>query len=163
MEIFGISRGMSLVVLLLLIGLTSIAIFFFVRSAPPRTIVITTGPEASMFHTNAWKYAAILASNDVTLNVLTSHGSLENLNRLTDDSFHVDVGLVQGGVTNPTMGKLVSLGSVSYQPLLVFYRGTSTVEMLSELSGKKLAIGPVELRDADGNPVKGTAAGVGAH
>src|SRR2546426_231325 len=80
MEIFGISRGMSLVVLLLLIGLTSIAIFFFVRSAPPRTIVITTGPEASMFHTNAWKYAAILASNDVTLKVLTSHGSLENLN-----------------------------------------------------------------------------------
>ncbi len=32
-----------------------------------------------------------------------------------------------------------------------------------EDSLKKLAIGPVELRDADGNPVKGTAAGVGAH
>ena len=32
-----------------------------------------------------------------------------------------------------------------------------------EDSLKKLAIGPVELRDADGNPVKATAAGVGAH
>ena len=108
MEFFGISRGVSLAMVLLVMALISVAIFFFVRSAPPRTITMTTGPEGSMFHTNAWKYAAILASNGVTLRILTSHGSLENLNRLTDDSLHVDVGLVQSGVTNAAMGKLLS-------------------------------------------------------
>jgi len=110
MEFFGISRGVSLAMVLLVMALISVAIFFFVRSAPPRTITMTTGPEGSMFHTNAWKFAAILASNGVTLRILTSHGSLENLNRLTDDSLHVDVGLVQSGVTNAGMGKLLSLG-----------------------------------------------------
>src|SRR5215467_8834590 len=91
MEFFGISRGMSLTVLFLVTALISVAIYFFVRSAPPRTITMTTGPEGSMFYTNATRYAAILARNGVTLRVLTSHGSIENLNRLVDDSFKVDV------------------------------------------------------------------------
>jgi len=50
--------------------------FFFVRSAPPRTITMTTGPEESMFHTNAWKFAAILAATG-DLRILTSPWSLE--------------------------------------------------------------------------------------
>jgi hypothetical protein len=39
--------------------------------------------------------------------------------------------------------KLVSLGSVAYEPLLVFYRSAAPVDFLSELNGKRLAIGPV--------------------
>jgi hypothetical protein len=141
MEFFGISRGMTLTVLFLVTGFVSAAIYFFVRSAPPRKIIMTTGPEGSMFYTNAARYASILARNGVTLQVLTSHGSIENLNRLVDDSFKVDVGFVQGGVTNPAISKVVSLGSISYQPLLIFYRGEA-VELLSGLGGKRVAIGP---------------------
>ena len=36
---------------------------------------------------------------------------------------------------------LVSLGSVSYEPLFVFYRGAASLSILSELDGKRLAIG----------------------
>ena len=53
-------------------------------------------------------------------------------------------GLVQGGVANGlNIDKLISLGSISYEPLLVFYRGDRSVDLLSQLSGKRLAIGPV--------------------
>jgi hypothetical protein len=38
--------------------------------------------------------------------------------------------------------KLTSLGSVSYEPLLVFYRGVRSLNVLSGLNGKRLAIGP---------------------
>ena len=38
--------------------------------------------------------------------------------------------------------KLVSLGSIFYEPLMVFYRGAKSVDLLSELNGKRLAIGP---------------------
>ena len=38
--------------------------------------------------------------------------------------------------------KLVSLGSIGYEPLLVFYRGTNPITMFSQLQGKRLAIGP---------------------
>jgi TRAP-type uncharacterized transport system substrate-binding protein len=83
-----------------------------------------------------------LARQGVKLKILPSEGSLENLQRLDDPSFHVDVGFVQGGITNVATDKLVSLGSISYQPLLVFYRG-APVESLSDLTGRRLAIGPV--------------------
>jgi hypothetical protein len=38
--------------------------------------------------------------------------------------------------------QLVSLGSVAYEPLLIFYRSATPLELLSELNGKRLAIGP---------------------
>lgn len=142
LENFGIGRaatiGMFVSIGLVLIG----AVFFFVHSAPPSSITITSGPEGSIFYTNAFKYAIFLKRQGVKLNILTSNGSLENLQRLDDPSVKVDVGFVQGGITNGGTDKLVSLGSISYQPLLVFYRG-APLESLAGLAGKRLAIGPV--------------------
>ena len=39
--------------------------------------------------------------------------------------------------------KLVSLGSVAYEPLLLFYRSAKPVDLLSQLNGKRLVTGPV--------------------
>lgn len=142
MEIFGISRTFTISAILFILLLLALAVFLFLRSAPPTTITITSGPEGSVYHTNAMRYASVLARYGVKVKVLDSHGSLENLQRLVDPAFKVDVGFVQGGVTNDRMDKLMSLGSISYQPLLVFYRG-APVELLSELAGKRIAIGPV--------------------
>jgi TRAP transporter TAXI family solute receptor len=144
METFGLSRALALAAVLLTSLVVVAAVFWFFHSAPPHTITITGGPPGSTFETNAWKYAKILASNGVTLRILPSQGSLENLQRLQNPSFDVDIGFVQGGVTNATnSGKLISLGSISYQPLLVFYRCATPVTLLSDLKGKRLAIGPV--------------------
>ena len=141
-EIFGVGRAATFAVIIFS-GLVLIsAVFFFVHSAPPGTITITTGPEGSIFYTNASKYSIFLARQSMKLNILTSAGSLENLQRLSNPAFKVDVGFVQGGITNGATDQLVSLGSISYQPLLVFYRGTP-IESLADLAGKRLAIGPV--------------------
>jgi TRAP-type uncharacterized transport system substrate-binding protein len=119
-----------------------LAVFWFFESAPPKTIIITSGTEGSSFQTNAERYQSILARDGVTLKILHSQGSAENLKRLRDASFPVDIGFVQGGVTNVTGGaSLVSLGSINYEPLFVFYRGTNTMTILSQLEGKRLAIG----------------------
>jgi len=142
-EFFGLGRVVAIIIILLISLSTIFAVFWFFHSAPPSTIIITSGPEGSVFRTNAEKYARILARNGVKLKILSSEGSLENLKRLTDPSFRVDIGFVQGGVTaGLKIDKLVSLGSISYQPLLVFYRSIVPVDLLSELSGKQLAIGP---------------------
>lgn len=141
-ETFGLGRGAAFGAIFLISLVTVSAGYWFFKSAPPSSIIITSGPEGSLFQTNAEKYRVILARNHLKLVILPSHGSMENLQRLADPSFHVDIGFVQGGVTNEaSLERLVSLGSISYQPLLVFYRGTGTVETLSELSGKRLAIG----------------------
>jgi TRAP-type uncharacterized transport system substrate-binding protein len=143
-ETFGLSRPLAVGALALVSLVTVFAVFWFFHSAPPRTITITAGPKGSSFEGWAEKYRAILASNHVTMRVLESEGSLQNLQRLNDRRLtRVDIGFVQGGVTNATSGsKLVSLGSVSYEPLFVFYRAAAPIGLLSELNGKKLAIGP---------------------
>ena len=116
--------------------------FRFVRPAPPDTITITTGIEGSNFRTSAEKYQKILARNGVNIEILPSDGALQNLQRLREPGFKVDVGFVQGGLSSEgDTAELVSLGSVFYVPLVVFYRSVHPLDRLSDFKGKRLAIG----------------------
>ncbi len=143
LDLFGLSRGAALTTILSICAALALAVFWFFFTAPPKTIIITTGAAGSSFQKFAQGYKTNLAANGVTLVPLPSEGSSQNLQRLEDARFRVDVGFVQGGVTNaPGNRPLVSLGSISYEPLFVFYRGTSNYSILSELEGKRLAIGP---------------------
>lgn len=142
-EIFGLGRVAATAAFLATVTVLAFTVFWFFYSAPPNTITISSGPPGSTFETNAFKYLGILRTNHVTLKIISSEGSEENLKRLDDPAFHVDVGFVQGGVTNGCeKSKLVSLGSISYEPLLIFYRGATSLGLISELKGKRLAIGP---------------------
>lgn len=117
--------------------------FRFVQPAPPENIILTAGPENSSYQNNAQKYKKIIERNGISVQILTSHGALENLQRLADPEFKVDVGFVQGGLKDGLETEhLRSLGSIQTQPLLVFYRGNAPVSQLSQFRGKRLAIGP---------------------
>jgi len=116
-------------------------VVWLVDPAPPRTIVMSGGPHDSSFLLAANEYKKILARNGITLKVLESDGSMQNLQRLLDPKQHVDIALVQGGVSDGlAISSLMSLGSVFYDPIVVFYRG-SGITGLSQLEGKKIAIG----------------------
>lgn len=125
---------------------SSIAIavaFHFVQPAPPSIITISSGPDGSTFRSVAEKYRSILARNGIKLEILPSEGSLDNLKRLTDANSKVDVGFVQGGMaTGSDISNVVSLGSVFYEPLAIVYRSARPIQRLSELKGKRIAIGP---------------------
>src|SRR4051812_20525451 len=114
----------------------------YVRPAPPRTLVMTSGAPGSSFQNSAEKYRAILARQGVTLDILPSQGSLQNLKRLSDPNFKVDIGFVQGGLSNlGDPSKVMSLGSVFYVPVFLFYRAPKPLKLMSELDGKRIAIG----------------------
>lgn len=140
MDLFDVGPGVAITALTAAFFVILLSVVYFVRSAPPTEITISTGPDGSVSQRNALKYADILKKDGVKLNIIKSDGSLENLQRLEDPKSNVDVAFVQGGVVNDKMDGLVSLGSVTYQPLLVFYRG-KPIEFLSGLAGKKVAIG----------------------
>jgi len=128
-------------VLLLSIAAILLALHF-VRPAPPHTLTISSGPDGSTFRTVAEKYQKILARSGVKLVIKPSKGSEENLEHLIDADSDVDVGFVQGGVTaDGDSSDLVSLGSVFYEPLTIFYRSPKPLQRLSELQGKRIAIG----------------------
>lgn len=141
-ETFGFSPLLATGVALFLFVLCSLAVLWVIRSAPPRTIFIATGPARSSFQRHADSYQKHLAPHGVTLEFLPSHGSLENLQLLQSATTRVDLGFVQGGLPKDTkLDGLVSLGSVAYQPLWVFYRSPAPISRLAELAGKKIAVG----------------------
>lgn len=141
-NLFG--RGLVLSIgVILAIGLTiSLGVFIFFNTAAPTTLTITSGPERSSFSRNAEKYKKILAREGVTLNILPSEGSTQNLSRLLDPKTTVDVGFVLGGEVSKTTNveSLMSLGSINYQPLMIFYQGPVR-HLLSEFKGARLDIG----------------------
>jgi TRAP-type uncharacterized transport system substrate-binding protein len=114
----------------------------FVRPAPPSSLTLSAGPPGSSFQTAAQQYQKILARNGIKLKIVNSEGSLDNLNRLTDENSGVDVAFVQSGITGEgDASDLVSLGSMFYQPVIIFYRSREPMERLSELRGRRIAIG----------------------
>lgn len=130
----------------LIVGIGFVVAYQFVEPAPPSKMVITTGGESGAYYQFAKRYAAILARDGIELEVMKSAGSLENLQRLQDDV--AQIGFVQGGVIPPgedpdnaeDLG-LLSLGSMFYEPVWVFYRGEKPLSRLTELRGKRIAIG----------------------
>lgn len=130
----------------LIVGIGFAVAYQFVEPAPPKKITISTGGESGAYYQFAQRYAAILARSGVKLEIRTSAGSLENLARLSHDE--AQIGFVQGGVVEPKEdldakddSGLLSLGSVFYEPVWVFYRGEKRLERLTELRGKRIAIG----------------------
>ena len=131
----------------LIVGIGFVIAFQFFRPAPPNRIVITTVSDAGAYYAYSGRYATILARNGVTLEVRTSAGSLQNIERLQNDE--AQVGFVQGGVVEPqgdpdeedTDSRLLSLGSVFFEPVWVFYRGDRRFDRLTDLKGKRIAIG----------------------
>ena len=116
--------------------------YHFVRPAPPSTIVMSGGRAGSIFEATAERYRKILARNGIRLEIVPSEGSLQNLQRLADPDSKVDVGFVQGGLAaQGDPDKVVSLGSMFYAPVAVFYRARKPIERLSQLEGKSIAIG----------------------
>jgi len=118
----------------------------FVRPAPPHSLTMSGGPAGSSFETDAERYQTFLAQYGIHLKIIPSAGSLQNLQRLTDPRSHVDIALVQAGITEASRHKgntsdLVSLGSMFYQPVTVFYHGRRPISRLSQLAGKRIAIG----------------------
>ncbi|HRY37419.1 MAG TPA: hypothetical protein P5347_01755 [Smithellaceae bacterium] len=80
-----------------------------------RHSAITSGEKSSAFYSVAEKYAAILARDGVKLIVLPSAGAVENLQRLNDPMFKVDIGFVQAGLARgQNIEKLISSTNVNH-------------------------------------------------
>ena len=143
-DVFGLSTFLATLVAAFIAVLLILGIIWVVRSAPPRTLTLSGGKPGSTFDRVAQSYQKLLAAHGVDLQILASEGSEENLERLKAPTSAVDIGFVQGGQGDPKATEaLVSLGSISYQPIMVFYRGSATITRLSELAGRRVAIGAV--------------------
>jgi TRAP transporter TAXI family solute receptor len=124
----------------LLVILSFFVAYQFVQPAPPRHIVMATGqPEGSYYHFGE-KYRQILARDGLDLELRVTAGSLENL-RLVEAG-EVDVAFLQGGLGSLAQSKdLISLGSLYYEPIWIFYRADLPIKKYSDIKGLRFDVG----------------------
>ncbi len=113
----------------------------FVAPAPPRHLRLAAGAPGGAYAEFARRYQAALAENGITVDIVNTAGSVENLALLAAPDSGVDIGFEQGGTGDPArQPDLRSIASLYYEPIWLFVRGPAP-ERLSALRGKRIAIG----------------------
>jgi len=124
----------------LLLTVTGFAVAYqFVDPAPPDTLTFSAGSKQGAYYAHALTYRDYLKQRGITVNVLESAGSLENVESLMQAK--ADVAFVQSGIANPENSELMSLGSMYYEPLWVFVRADAAYKSLNALKGATIAVG----------------------
>ncbi len=114
----------------------------YVNPAPPKKIVIMTGDGEGDYLHYAKAYKKIIQDENIDLVIKESSGTMANLKALQDPSSDADVGFVIDGLASSEQDPdLVSLGSLYYEPIWIFYRGLKEISRLNDLKGLRIAIG----------------------
>ncbi|MFT7724487.1 MAG: TAXI family TRAP transporter solute-binding subunit [Roseateles sp.] len=113
---------------LLLVGALLAAAYWWIDPQPPRSVRLATGPEGSTYALFGKRYAEQLQARGITVEQIATAGSAENLQALRDG--RADVGFVRGGTGefDSDDDTLLSLGSLFYEPLWLFYRQTPALQ-----------------------------------
>jgi TRAP-type uncharacterized transport system substrate-binding protein len=137
-----------------LLGLVLLAMAYWIlEPTPPRRVTLATGVEQGAYAEFGRRYAALLKEHGITVELRTTQGAAENAALLHDADSGVDIGFAQGGGTETASDDLVSLGSVFYEPVWLFYRKDSARRLL----GPRTPAAGSAARHKPGNPVAGAS------
>ncbi|MEA3412332.1 MAG: TAXI family TRAP transporter solute-binding subunit [Pseudomonadota bacterium] len=120
-----------------------IVAYQFVQPAPPDQISIATGNSDGAYYHYARQYQGILARDGITLELVETAGSLENLEKLDGEDGGVDLAIVQGAIPAPPVNEAIeSIGSLFFEPVWILARDTDLPALVSAWKGRRVAIGP---------------------
>ena len=143
----------------LLVAFALLAIAYWALDpSPPRRVVLATGSDLGAYSEFGKRYAQILKGYGVTVELRNTQGAAENLRLLRDPNSGVDIAFMQGGAderlrqasTDEDDDPLVSLGSLFYEPVWIFYRtdvaqrrlNTPALSAVAQMAGWRINIGP---------------------
>ena len=138
--------------LLLAAGLLALA-YGLLQPNPPRQVVLATGIAQGAYAEFGKRYADLLKGHGITVELRPSQGTAQNLDWLHDPASGVDLAFVQGGAEanngQDADAGLVSLGSLFYEPVWLFYREDAAqrrlkgqpLHSLSQQAGRTITIG----------------------
>lgn len=116
--------------------------FYFVEPPPSRELVIAAGSADGNYYAAAQQYAQLFEDNGVKLKIRETAGSIENYELLAKDE-SIQLAIVQGGTAPqaPGIERLEALATLYLEPLWVFHHGGLSIVQLSDLQGKRIAVG----------------------
>jgi TRAP-type uncharacterized transport system substrate-binding protein len=125
-----------------IVSAISIALIYFIP-APPSKLIMATAFKGASFEYYGRQYREIFARNHIDLELRETAGAVENVKLLQDSESGVRIAFVTGGVSDAKHAPgLLSLGTVYNQPFWIFYSAPEPLNRLSQLKGKRIAVGP---------------------
>ena len=115
------------------------------KPAAPATITLLTGPEGGTYHEFGKRYAASLEDLGLEVDVKVTAGGFENVVLLAagaDDTVAFAPSNIELVIDDSVdTSNLVSMGSIAYEPLWLFYRADLAVRRIPDLAGLRVATG----------------------
>ena len=126
--------------MLCIAGLTWLGMEYLIPALPSQ-ITIATSPKDEHYHVLGTRYQGIIAGSEVEVELRETEGAKENLRLLNDPNSGIQIGFMQGGISNSRLAPdLMSLGRIDYQIFWLFSMG-DTLTDLSQLKGKRIGLG----------------------
>ncbi|MFY9315427.1 MAG: TAXI family TRAP transporter solute-binding subunit [Burkholderiales bacterium] len=132
--------------------------YYLLKPTPPKRVVMATGSEQGAYAAFGKRYAEELKRRGIQVELRATAGSRENLRLLRDANSGVDIAFVQGGSSESVRTQveedadlgLMSLGSMFYEPVWIFYRAESAkkksrdgvLREIADFRGLKVNVGP---------------------
>lgn len=126
--------------------LSLIGIIVYLQPFPDRHVHIGSAYQGGDWFQMAEASAAFLDQEGLDAQVFVTNGAVDNVNRLIDPKDPINATFTYGITLDDAQRKqIVSLGSVSYDPVWVFYRPgrTGNLEDPGQLLKYRVAMGPI--------------------
>ena len=113
----------------------------FIEPSSKKEITIATGSIDGEYYNTALKYKEILEKQKVKVNILTSNGSMVNIQLLNDKK--ADIAFVQNGIDSlKKQTEIKAIASIYYEPLWIFYKNDEyKMDYLVQLITKRVSLG----------------------
>ncbi len=136
----NLTRGFVTVVLIM--AVSWIALEYFVPSRPSK-ITIATGRKGTTFDYFGRRYRERFARAGVKVELRQTAGALENFRLLQDPKSGVDIAFTTGGIADSSQApEMLSAGLIFSVPFWIFYPSGESFDDLTQLKGKRIAVGP---------------------
>ena len=126
---------------------TAIVLAIYIKPFAPKSVALATGQAGSSYTKISEEFQTYFKKNGIKLDLVSTSGLGEGLKGLDSAASDVSASFMTAGVvTAKEYPDLVSLGSVQYAPIWIFYRGDTvkTNDPFEYFSDKKINIGPSE-------------------
>ena len=113
----------------------------FIQPSPKKEFTIATGSKDGQYYKTALLYKEVLEKQEVKVNILTSKGSIDNLNLIENKK--ADMAFVQNGIDYKQKGvPIKTIASTYYEPLWIFYKNEGyEMDYILQLMTKKVSVG----------------------
>jgi TRAP transporter TAXI family solute receptor len=139
-------RLVAIAIPLAVLFVALVVIWLFAKPAAPKEIGFFAGPKGTTYYAYARRYADYLGEKGISVNIVETASSLENLRRLGAEE-RPAAAFALSGVDRELQRQehpedLESLGSLAYEPIWLFVHSDSEITRIDELGGEKVALGP---------------------